>query len=186
MMYRDVEESAPAGATPAGGPRRTRGAIASAATAAIVGACLLMVVLGSAALLGLCRADVVLSGSMRPAFSPGSVVLAIRSSAEAVETGDVIVYLPPVQTGSVPVAHRVISTGTDASTGAKTLLTKGDSNPQPDPWGPVTATEPVWVVKADVPLIGHLAAGIKAHRGALALLTASLALAWIARKVLTS
>ena len=163
-----------------------RRALASAATTAVLGACLLMVVGGAASLLGLCRADVVLTGSMRPAFSPGSVVLAVRSSAEAVEAGDVIVYLPPAQPDSVPVAHRVVAVQRDASTGTKTLLTKGDSNPAPDPWGAVTPAGPVWVVKADVPLIGHLAAGVKAQRTALALLAVSLALAWGARAALTS
>ena len=163
-----------------------RRGLASAATAAVLGACLLMVVGGAASLLGLCRADVVLSGSMRPAFSPGSVVLAVRSSAEAVETGDVIVYLPPAQPDSVPVAHRVVAVEREASSGTKAFLTKGDSNPAPDPWGAVTPTGPVWVVKGDVPLVGHLAAALKVRWTAVALGAASLVLALGARAALTS
>ncbi len=163
----------------------TRSILASAATALVVLICALVVVAGAGSSLGLWRADVVLSGSMRPAFSAGSAVLAVKTSSDSVTAGDVVVFLPPPAYGSGRVAHRVVSVGKDAA-GATTMLTKGDNNSSADPWGPVASPRSVWVVKADVPMLGHLAANVIHHRLPVALLAASVLFGCLARKALSS
>jgi signal peptidase len=165
--------------------RSTRSVLGSTATAVIVLICALVVVAGAGSALGVWRADVVLSGSMRPAFSAGSAVLAVKTSSDSVAAGDVVVFLPPPAYGSGRVAHRVVSVGKDAA-GATTMLTKGDNNSSADPWGPVASPRSVWVVKADVPMLGHLAANVIHHRLTVALLAASVLFGCLARKALSS
>ncbi len=159
--------------------------LASAGTAVVVLICVVVVVAGAGSSLGLWRADVVLSGSMRPAFSAGSAVLAVRTSSDSLAAGDVVVYLPPPAYGPERVAHRVVSVGKDDA-GATTILTKGDSNSSADPWGAVVAPRSLWVVKADVPMLGHLAANVSNHRLTVALLAASVLFGCLARKALSS
>jgi len=167
------------------GARRARSILASAASAAVVAISLLVVVAGAGSSFGLWRADVVLSGSMRPTFSEGSAVLAVKASSDSLVAGDIVVYLPPSDHGSDWVAHRVMAVGKDAE-GATTILTKGDNNSSADPWGAVASPPSVWVVKADVPMLGHLAAQVMAHRLPIALLAASVLLGCLARKGLSS
>lgn len=165
--------------------RDARSILRSTATAVVVLVCLLVVVAGAGSSLGLWRADVVLSGSMRPTFSEGSAVLAVKASSDSLVAGDVVVYLPPSDHSRDWVAHRVVSVGEDAA-GATTILTKGDNNSSADPWGAVAAPPSVWVVKAHVPLLGHLAANVITHRLTVALLAASLLFGCLARKGLSS
>jgi signal peptidase I len=170
---------------PRRGARSTRSILGSTATAVIIVICVLVVVAGAGSSLGLWRADVVLSGSMRPAFSAGSAVLAVKTSSDSITSGDVVVYLPPPTYGSERVAHRVVSVGKDAA-GATTILTKGDNNSSTDPWGPVASPRSVWVVKADVPMLGHVAAYVGQHRVPVALIVASVLLGCLARRALAS
>lgn len=167
------------------GGRSARSIVGASATAVVVLICLLVAVAGVGSSLGLWRADVVLSGSMRPTFSEGSAVLAVKASADSLVAGDIVVYLPPSDHGSDWVAHRVVSVGKDP-TGATTILTKGDNNSSADPWGAVASPPSVWVVKADVPMLGHLAANVITHRLPVALLAAAVLLGCLARKGLSA
>ena len=159
--------------------------LASAATALVLLMCTAVVLVGVGPSLGLWRADVVLSGSMRPSFSEGSAILAVKASSESLVPGDVIVYLPPPPHASDWVAHRVVSVS-KSDDGNTTIITKGDSNSSADPWGAVVPPESVWLVKADVPLLGHVAAGVMRHRLPVALLALSVLFGCLARKGLSA
>lgn len=63
----------------------------------------------------------VLSGSMEPTFSPGTLLL-VKETGE-IEKGDIVVY----QSGQSLVVHRVIEIRKDQ------ITTKGDANNTPDP-----------------------------------------------------
>ena len=76
----------------------------------------------------------VLSGSMRPAAQAGDLIVAKQTATSALKVGDVVAFFPPGSTGT-PVMHRIISLSRDGNT--TTIITKGDANSKPDPWGPV-------------------------------------------------
>ncbi len=80
-----------------------------------------------------------LSGSMRPVFRPGDLVVAKQTSTSTLHVGEVIAFYPPGTTGS-PVMHRIV-TLTPTATGPK-ITTKGDANNVADPWGAVTLASP--------------------------------------------
>lgn len=79
------------------------------------------------------RLEPVLSGSMRPAIQPGDLAILRPVSVTHLHVGEVIAYHPPGQTA--PVMHRIISIND------RGLVTKGDANRTPDPWGRVTTQD---------------------------------------------
>lgn len=94
---------------------------------------------------------VVLSGSMEPAISPGDVVFVAAARPEAVAVGDVITFERGA--GVPPTTHRVVAiTEVD---GARSFVTKGDSNEDPDAV-PVPASALVGRVTVVVPLAGYV------------------------------
>jgi signal peptidase I len=94
----------------------------------------------------------VLSPSMRPAFEAGSAVVATRVPAGSVRRGDVIVYQAPVADRRV-VAHRVLRV---VEAGARPVVqTGGDANDAPDPWLARLEDDRVWVVRRELPHLGH-------------------------------
>ena len=68
----------------------------------------------------------VLSGSMRPALSPGDLAITQGVPMGSLRVGDVIVFTPPTETQQV--IHRIASRGGDV------ITTKGDANSVADPW----------------------------------------------------
>jgi signal peptidase I len=95
----------------------------------------------------------VLSGSMRPAFKEGDLVVVRPIDTAALEVGRVAVLAPSADPGRA-VAHRILSVE-HRDDGAH-VRTRGDANAHPDP-GPVIITEQrTQVVVGHVPLLGHL------------------------------
>ncbi|TNM69717.1 signal peptidase I [Streptomyces sp. NP160] len=92
------------------------------------------VVLAAAAQLHGWRAVPVLSGSMTPYAAQGSLVLTVPVAPSQVRVGDVVAFAPPepYARGHHPVMHRVVSLEQRAGTTAMT--TRGDVNPEADPW----------------------------------------------------
>ncbi len=95
----------------------------------------------------------VLTGSMTPAYPPGSLVVVRPVEPTEVRIGDVVTY--QLRSGEPAVAtHRVVGVGWSAE-GERLLTTQGDANPVPD-------AEPVRVVQLrgevwySLPWIGHL------------------------------
>ncbi len=72
---------------------------------------------------------IITSSSMEPTFSKGDLVL-MQNILVKPEVGDIILFPDPYTLGSRPVAiaHRVVEVK------GGSVITKGDSNPAPDPW----------------------------------------------------
>lgn len=137
---------------------------------------LLVVTLGCAAyivpgLLGYER-YVITGGSMSGTIERGSVTFEKRVPVEDLVVGDVITYLPPPASGvDTLVTHRIakstpgaagttVTAGTPGAAGTAVFRTKGDANPDPDPWtfSLTSGTQPV-VVHA-VPYVGYVFIGL--------------------------
>lgn len=100
----------------------------------------------------------VLSGSMEPKFSVGSIVFVDRINPEEVKTDDVISF---ILSGNGKVAtHRVI----EVNSSEKQFITKGDANEDVDT-NPVNFTDLIGKVKFNVPLLGFISIYIKTKLG---------------------
>lgn len=100
----------------------------------------------------------VLSGSMEPTFSKGTLLL-VKESTD-VEPGDIVVY----QSGQELIVHRVISL--DKETG--TVITQGDANNVADE--PFDISQIRGEVIGWVPFLGNVAAILKTPAGILIIL----------------
>lgn len=67
------------------------------------------------------RPIVIYSGSMRPAFDVGDIVIVAKKDPALLKEGDIISYR--IEESPVPVIHRIIKINRD-----KTIITKGDNN----------------------------------------------------------
>jgi signal peptidase len=94
----------------------------------------------------------ILTGSMRPHYPPGTLVVVKPVAAAAVALGAVITY--QIHSGKPEVVtHRVVQVGQDAS-GEPRWRTQGDANAVPDPgWVlPVQVKGELWYA---VPFLGR-------------------------------
>jgi signal peptidase I len=130
----------------------------------------------------------IVTGSMRPTYSPGDLIVVSPQRASAVRPGEVITFAHPRRRGRT-LTHRVVKvqSGPPVAPGWLAITTKGDANPAPERWT-IRADGTVGRVRAHVPGGGQLAAPLQADmpRGvaiaALTLLAASLALWGIWRR----
>jgi signal peptidase len=77
---------------------------------------------------------VIVSGSMTGTYDQGSIVFDKTVPTSDLKVGDVITYAPPRSSGETGlITHRIYSIS-DHGNGGVTYRTKGDANPQPDPW----------------------------------------------------
>ena len=114
-------------------------------------ALLALVLLGLLPNLGWYRTETVLSGSMKPYFSPGDIVVVTPEATREVRVGQVISYHIPLGDHHVQ-SHRVIKV---VRGGAHPLVrTKGDANAAPDPWTARLNGGTAWQVRAVVPKAG--------------------------------
>jgi len=97
------------------------------------------------------RTATMLTGSMEPAIMTGDVVVTVQKPAADLAVGDVISYRIPVEDHRVE-THRV--TEVTHSAGTTTFRTKGDNNPNVDPWTATTTADTVWETRAVVPKLG--------------------------------
>lgn len=132
---------------------RSRRLVRGAATLALVA-----VVLGCAAWIvpsffGYSR-YVITGGSMAGTYDKGSLVFEKAVPVEDLKIGDVITYLPPADSG-VPnlVSHRILEME-PAEGGGTLFTTKGDANPEPDPWHFLLLDDTQPVVSYGVPYAG--------------------------------
>lgn len=107
------------------------------------------IILGSTGVLGF-YVFAVGSGSMEPALKPGDLVIVRKASLDSIGVGDIVAYRSPEN--GVVIVHRVIAID------GGVLVTKGDANPEPDPFK-VTGNMVLGKVVARVPLLGYLAKG---------------------------
>ena len=98
-----------------------------------------------------CQLYAVISGSMEPAVSVGSLVYVRQVQPETVQKDDIIAFYGTVDSGAV-ILHRVVENRTvDGS-----FLTKGDANAQPD-LSPVRYDRVLGKAERTVPHLGRLA-----------------------------
>src|SRR5688500_7107925 len=93
----------------------------------------------------------VLTGSMRPAFGPGDLLITAPKAVVDLQPGDVAVFTPPGETA--PYAHRI--TAIAGIPEHPVLTTKGDANPAADKWRAKLDQAQVPVVAATVPHVGN-------------------------------
>lgn len=139
--------------------RTERPTAARRLTALLANLVLLAIMLAAAAytvpsLLGYER-YVITGGSMSGTFERGSVLFSRTEPAEDLRVGDVITYLPPPSSGvTTLVTHRIVRIGRD-DVGRQVIRTKGDANPDPDPWRFTLTDEQQAVGAASVPYVGN-------------------------------
>ncbi len=117
---------------------------------AVVAATLVFAVVGLAMPVLQIGFSPVLTGSMRPAYAPGDLLITAPADVTSLRPGQIAVFTPPGE--SVPFAHRIT-----AISGAATqpvLTTKGDANPAPDDWRATLNQSRIPVVVATVPAAG--------------------------------
>jgi signal peptidase len=108
--------------------------------------------------LGLYRPVTVLSGSMRPTFSPGDMVFLAPEPMSAVRVGQVISYRVPVGIHQVE-THRIVKI---LKGGANPVVqTKGDANNYPDPWTARLEGATAWHEVGVAPKLGYLVSALR-------------------------
>ncbi len=112
----------------------------------------------------------ILSGSMRPGFPIGGVVVTERVPLSSLQVGDVAVFHPPNDPG-ITYVHRIISL---AHTPAGIVIqTKGDDNLYPDPWKLHPRGRFAYVARFTLPLLGYPAVWVHSPSGRSDLLLAA-------------
>jgi signal peptidase I len=106
-------------------------------TVFMVSACVLAALMVLPTLLGYER-YVIISGSMEPTLSVGTIVYDEVVPVEDISVGDIITFVPPPEYGiDEPVTHRVVQV-VDLNLGQpdqeRMFRTKGDANDAMDPW----------------------------------------------------
>jgi signal peptidase len=116
-------------------------------------ALILLLTLGVLPRLGLYRPVTVLSGSMRPTFSPGDMVVVVPEPVSSVRVGQVISYQVPTGVHQVE-THRIVKI---LDGGAHPVIqTQGDANNWPDPWTAKLEGDTAWRMVAVVPHLGYV------------------------------
>jgi signal peptidase I len=113
----------------------------------------LFVAIGLLPTLGLYRPVTVLSGSMRPTFSPGDMVIVTPEPVSAVRVGQVISYKVPTGIHQVE-THRIVRILQGGS--HPVVQTQGDANNWPDPWTARLEGSTAWRMRAVVPDLGYV------------------------------
>jgi signal peptidase I len=151
----------------------------AAGNAALVTAAAMLLALGLGPALGLYRTITVLSGSRRPAFAPGDVIVVTPEPARDLRVGQVITYQIPVDGRRVE-THRVVRI---LRPGEEPIVqTKGDANNAPDPWQAQLHGGTLWRYRLRIPLLGYPILALRApltHWILVTLLPALLALYWL-------
>jgi signal peptidase I len=97
------------------------------------------------------KALVIISGSMVPAISTGSVVVVSPVDPNQLAIGDVIAYSPDA--GSIPIVHRIIGIREEA--GTRFFTTQGDANQTADA-KEVALPTTAWKLWYSVPWLGYV------------------------------
>jgi signal peptidase len=111
----------------------------------------------------------VLSGSMRPGFTVGGVVISQRIPVRELAVRDVIVLHNP-SNPSEEMVHRIVQM-TKGPNGQLLIKTQGDANPVRDPWTLTIHGNSVYKVRWSLPLLGYAAVAYQNHRGFVLLVT---------------
>jgi signal peptidase len=99
----------------------------------------------------------VLTGSMRPTYGPGAIVVTKPVSVKDLRPGMIVLFVPPGEHAEF--AHRITSVSGPQSD--PIITTKGDANPAPDPWHARLTGATVPEVVATFPWVGRLMVGLQ-------------------------
>ncbi|MFY9139598.1 MAG: signal peptidase I [Thermacetogeniaceae bacterium] len=98
------------------------------------------------------RPIVIYSGSMRPAFDAGDIVIVAKKDPALLKEGDIIAYR--IEDSPVPVVHRIIKINRD-----KTIITKGDNNDSIDQ--PIVTEQVNGAVVFVAPKVGWISIAVR-------------------------
>ena len=94
--------------------------------------------------------QVIMSNSMKPVFSRGSMVIVQKVNPMDVKVGDIVQYKAPGHTTT----HRVVKIDfAEDGSGKRVYTTQGDNSPSPDPL--VEGKQIVGVIRAQIPYLGY-------------------------------
>ncbi|MDP2919857.1 MAG: signal peptidase I [Dehalococcoidia bacterium] len=126
------------------------------------------------------RADLVVSDSMEPVISVGTMVLAAKTLPTDLKVDDIITF-KPVSIGEKPIAHRIIEV---KNTFPPQFQTKGDNLPGPDPFV-VPAANVTGRVVFHFPTVGYFIGFLKTTTGlVIALVIPALITIWFVFRLL--
>lgn len=155
---------------PKQGSKRRR-VVGRLTTAGLIVLALLVALVALGVLSGNYQIRPILSGSMRPGFPVGGVVISKRVPMSDIKVRDVIVFTRP-NNRSERVVHRIIKL--DRKGSAVTVKTQGDANPAPDPWTLNLRGDTAYRVRYSIPLLGYPAVWYHSSGRALLLVAAGL------------
>jgi signal peptidase I len=151
------------------------------ATLLVVAAAAALLVSAIAPRVGWFRMETVLSGSMRPTFSPGDLILVRPEPTPAVRVGQAITYAIPIGDHHVE-THRVVRI---VHRGAHpVVVTRGDANGAADPWQARLQGATTWRLWLVVPKLGLVVHGLRSplvHLALVVFLPFFLAAGWLRR-----
>jgi signal peptidase I len=110
--------------------------------------------------LGLYRALTVLSGSMRPTFNAGDLIVLRPEPLRNIRVGQVISYQVPVGPHQVE-THRVVAILHGGRT--PTIRTQGDANNTADPWRARLTGNTAWRLAFVIPKGGYLVNALRSR-----------------------
>lgn len=95
------------------------------------------------------------TGSMAGTADPGSLVISDQVPVVDLVVGDVITYVPPVESGIAHhVTHRLVEIDVQDD-GTRLMRTKGDANDGPDPWTFILDDEVQSRMRTAIPFAGR-------------------------------
>lgn len=143
--------------------RRARRARQSIGVVIVLGV-IACIVIGAVALVnGSWQVNPVLSGSMRPGFSIGGVVISERIPVSELAVRDVIVFERPDNSSEL-IVHRIVSIEKGLN-GKLLIRTMGDANPVRDSWTLIIQGKYAYKVRWALPIVGYVAVAFENHRG---------------------
>lgn len=137
-----------------------RSLVRGAQTGLVTVSVALLVGVGLLPHLGWYRPVTVLSGSMRPTFSPGDLIIVRPEPLRDVRVGQVISYEVPVGAHQVE-THRVIRVLHRGRT--PVVRTQGDANNWPDPWTARLQGKTAWRLGLVVPYAGYAIGALRSR-----------------------
>jgi len=105
----------------------------------------------------------VVSGSMRPGFAVGGVVISERIPVDQLVVRDVMVFASPDNPAEL-IVHRIIAMSKNKS-GQWAIKTQGDANNVRDPWTLTIRGNYAYVVRWSLPLLGYVAVAYQNNHG---------------------
>ena len=116
----------------------------------------------------------VLTGSMRPDYGPGAILVPRQIPTSSVRPGMIVLFVPPGEHAEY--AHRI--TTVSHAAGAPVVTTKGDANTRADPWHARLTSTHVSEVVGSVPGIGRILVAIRGTGQILLAVAGGLVAAW--------